>query len=140
MSKIDSLETLRQSILLLEKRQSDEEKLLREQVKSAYQYVQPANLIKSTLKVISSSPDLKESLVSTTVGISVGYVSKLLFQGASHSPVRKLVGTALMFGITNMIAKHPEVIKSIGNLFSKSTNPKESSNTDVKPNTEMPPA
>jgi hypothetical protein len=46
--------------------------------------------------------------------LAAGYVSKILFQGTSHSQLRKLFGTVLMFGITNAVAKHPEVVKSVG--------------------------
>lgn len=31
----------------------------------------------------------------------------------SHSPIKRILGTALMFGITNAVTKHPETVKSV---------------------------
>ena len=79
--------------------------------------MKPINLIKSTFKEIAASQEIKEDLFNTTVGLTAGYISKVLFEGVSHSPMRKLMGTVLMFGITNVVAKHPETVKSVGRSF-----------------------
>ena len=114
MEKINSTAALKAAILQLETKQSDEGKVVKEQYLKAYESVKPINLVKSTFREITASPDLKDELFSTSVGLVAGYVSKVLFQGTSHSPVRKLFGTVLMFGITNAVARHPEVVKSVG--------------------------
>jgi hypothetical protein len=41
----------------------------------------------------------------------------MMFQGRSGGPVRKILGTALMFGIKNLIAQNPETVKKWGGLF-----------------------
>jgi len=114
MEKINSTAALKAAILQLETKQSNEGKVLKEQYLKAYESVKPINLVKSTFREITASPDLKDELFNTSVGLVAGYVSKVLFQGTSHSPVRKLFGTVLMFGITNAVARHPEVVKSVG--------------------------
>lgn len=114
MEKINSETSLNAAILLLESKQTGESKILKAQYLEAYESMKPINIIKSTFKEVTASPDLKDELLNVSVGLAVGYLSKLLFQGASHSPVRKLFGTVLAFGITNAVAKHPEVVKSVG--------------------------
>ena len=114
MGKINSEAELKAAIVQLEIKQADERKLLREQYLLAYESIKPINLIKSTFKEVTASPELKDEILNTSIGVAVGYASKVLFQGASHSPVRKLFGTVLMFGITNAVTKHPEVVKSMG--------------------------
>jgi hypothetical protein len=119
MQRITSESSLREAILLLKSKQADEERLMKEQFQVTVNSIKPLNLIKGFFKDASGSQDIKDNLVSTSVGLTAGYVSKLLFQGLTKNPVKKLLGTAIMFGITNIIAKNPEAIKSIGKRFFK---------------------
>jgi hypothetical protein len=112
MQKIDSSIALRQAILQLESTQAVEEKNVKAQFHLAYQSMKPINLIKSTFTEVAASQEIREKVLTTTVGLAAGFVSKKLFEGASHSPLRKLFGTALMFGITEVVAKNPEVVKA----------------------------
>jgi hypothetical protein len=114
MEKITSEASLKAAILQLELKQAEERKVLKEQYLLAYESMKPINLIKTTFKEVTASPELKDEILNTSIGLATGYLSKMLFQGASHSPVRKLFGTVLMFGITNAVTKHPEVVKSVG--------------------------
>lgn len=120
MSKTDLSMGLRDAILVLEKRQTEEGKILKDQFLLMYESVKPINLIKKTFKDISESRDLKETVINSSVGLATGYVSKKLFVGASHNPLKKLFGTVLMFGITNLISKNAGTIKSVGRQLLKS--------------------
>jgi hypothetical protein len=119
MSKINSAADLRNAILELESKRTIEEKLLREQIHLAYESIKPVNLIKSTFKEAAASLDLKENILNTSVGLTAGFFSKILFEGVTKNPLKKLLGTALMFGITNIVAKNPDTVKSLGNSFLK---------------------
>ncbi len=114
MQKIDSEASLREAILQLENKQADESILLKEQFKETYDSVKPISLIKNVLRQVSESADVKDNLLGTSVGLTAGYISKIIFQSLTKSPVKRLIGTALMFGITNVVAKNPEMIKSLG--------------------------
>jgi len=124
MKKINSEATLRDAIVQLEHRRADEEKMLREQFHLACESMKPINLIKSTFKEAIASPDLKDNILNTSVGLAAGYVSKLLFVNVSHSPLKKLLGIALQFGITKLVAKNPEAVKSLGRGLMKIINRK----------------
>jgi hypothetical protein len=114
MEKITSEAGLKAAILQLEIKQASERKVLKEQYLLAYESIKPINLVKSTFKEVTASPELKDEILNASIGLATGYLSKVLFQGTSHSPVRKLFGTVLMFGITNAVTNHPEVVKSVG--------------------------
>lgn len=114
MEKLNAEDTLRNAIAQLEDQRSEEGKAIKEQFQVAYESLKPLNLIKSTLKEATASIDLKDNLLNTTIGLAVGFVSKKLFEGKTKSPFKRLVGSALMFGVTNLISKNPETIKSIG--------------------------
>ena len=113
MNHINSAAKLREAILQLESAQAIEGNQLKQQFRMAYESVKPINLIKSTFKEVTTSQDLKDNLINAGIGITAGYLSKLLFVGMSDSPVKKLLGTALMFGITNIVARHPDTVKSV---------------------------
>jgi hypothetical protein len=123
MEQIKTQHDLRAAILRLEHQQAEEGKALKEQFKTAYNSVRPANIILNTLKDLGDSSFVKDGFLNTTVGLGTGYLSKMVFQGVVKSPIKKLLGSALMFGITNVVSKNPETIKAIAkkifNLFGK---------------------
>ncbi|MES2619763.1 MAG: hypothetical protein V4615_02850 [Bacteroidota bacterium] len=119
MQKIDSEIGLRDAILKLESTQAVEVKMLKEQFHLAYESVKPLNFIKSTFKEAAESRELKDHLIDTSVGLAAGYLSKALFQGISNNPLRKLLGSALMFGVTNVVSRHPDTVRAVGRQLIK---------------------
>jgi hypothetical protein len=114
MQKINSGSELRDAILQLENKQDGEHKVLKQKFHLAYESLNPINVIRHTLKEAAESFDIKENLLVTTVGISVGFLAKKYITGNSSSPLRRLIATALVFGVTNFVATHPEMVKKIG--------------------------
>ena len=119
MEKINSETDLREAIVKLEGKWIDDGKLVKEQFFLTIESIKPINLIKSTFKDAVTSPDIKNKILNTSVGLTAGFLSKLLIQGVIKSPVNRLIGTAVMFGISNVVAKNPEAVKSIGKGFFK---------------------
>lgn len=117
MQKINSATGLRDAILQLESKLAEEEKMLKKQFNLVYESIKPVNLIKSVFKEVAESRELKDNILNTSVGLAAGYISKILYERTSKSPVKKILGSVLMFGITNLVAKNPEPVKSLGNKF-----------------------
>lgn len=114
-------------LLLLEQRQLDEGKDLKEQFRLTYDSLRPANILISAFKDLGTSNDLKDNVLNSTVGLGACYVSKILFQGIIGSPLKKLLGSALMFSVQNLVSKNPDIIKSIGkHIFKMFKNKSES--------------
>ncbi len=114
MQTITTQSELRAAILLLEQRQVDEGIVLKEQFRLVYSSFKPANILLGAFKDISTSNDIKDNVLNSTVGLGAGYVSKILLQGIIGGPLKKLLGSALMFSVQNLVSKNPEIIKSIG--------------------------
>ena len=114
MKKIDSVIRLREAITQLENQQAEEKRLLKEQFQAAYEDMQPLNLLKNTFKAISETQDVKQDIINTALGLGVGYVSKRLLKDGSKKPSKKLIGAAVLLGITAFIIKNPNAVKSIG--------------------------
>lgn len=119
MQKIDSTSSLSETIHELEVRRVEEGKILKQQANQAYENIKPINLIKSTFKEALAAQDLRTDIINLSLGLIAGYVSKRVFSGLEDSPLKKLLGTSLQFGITLFIIKNPETIQAIGNGIAK---------------------
>jgi hypothetical protein len=129
MQKITSSKELRAAIVAMELVHQQDRTALKEEFYTAYQQIQPINILKNTVKKAMKSSDLKEDMVYSSLGMAAGFVSKKLFEGETHSTARKLLGTALMLGVTNIVAKNPEFVKGLGlsilKLFRRSSSEEE---------------
>ncbi|MBK8703075.1 MAG: hypothetical protein IPN33_05325 [Saprospiraceae bacterium] len=116
MRKIHSETDLKNAIADLENKQEEEGKMLKEDFHNAYEDVKPVKIIVNTLRDAFESSELKDQLLITSVGLAAGYISKKMFVRESHGEVKKIIAAALVFGITNYIAKHPEEVKLAGRI------------------------
>ena len=120
MNQINSITDLKAAIHLLETKRAIEEQLLREQLKITAESLKPVNLIKHTLSELTTSPEIKESLLSTLIGLATGYLSKKIIIGSTHNPIKQFLGYVLQLGVTGIASKNAGDIKSVvGGLISK---------------------
>lgn len=117
MHTINSAAELKNAIQQLEVEREIQKQLVKEQFYTVYESLKPVNLIKNTLKDITSSPYLADNLLASVVGLFSGYLSNKMAAGSSDNPVRKLLGAVLRFGVTNLIVGHPGTVKMLGRLI-----------------------
>jgi hypothetical protein len=117
MQNITSSTELKNAIILMEEQQAVQGLVLKEQFFAIVESIKPVNLIRSTFNQVTSSPDLLGGLLSTTLGLAAGYISNKTLVGSSANLFKKLLGTVLQFGITTMIVKNPEAVKSLGQIL-----------------------
>jgi hypothetical protein len=117
MQKVTTYAGLQDAIQLLKEEQTVKSQLLKEQLNISYESLKPLNLFKSALKDISSSPGIGENLLGSAVGLASGYLSKKIFIGTSGNLLRKLIGSVLQYGVTNVVAKHPDSIRTFGQFI-----------------------
>ncbi|MBK6967511.1 MAG: hypothetical protein IPH20_27345 [Bacteroidales bacterium] len=119
MEKVETLAGLKATIEALEARQEEQSMQLRYQADLSYESLKPVNLIKSVFSNSSAPSSRSGNLLSNSVGLSAGYIAKIVIEGAMKRPLSRLVGNAVMFGIQTIIAKNPNTIRNIGTgLFS----------------------
>ncbi len=114
MQKITSAKELKDAIRFLEEKQADQGRVLKEQFFIVIESIKPVNIIKNTFKEVATSPKLISEILSTLIGLAAGYISNKTIVGSSGNLFRKLVGTVLQFGVTTLIIKNPEAVKSLG--------------------------
>lgn len=99
--------------------------LLEEDLKDEFHEIlvslKPANIIKQTIHEVQESTELKHNLVKVALGLGAGYFSRKLIVGKSAGIIKKALGTALQYGITNFIAKKNDT-EEINGLHSKKKN------------------
>ncbi len=76
--------------------------------------IKPVNIIKSTFNEVVSSPNLMNNVLGASIGLAAGYLSNKTVVGSSGNVFKKFLGTILQFGVTTLIMKNPEAIKSLG--------------------------
>lgn len=113
MKPITTAEELKNAIRILEIDQTLKEQLLKEQFYLTYESLKPVNLIKSALNEVTTSPYLTDNILGATVGLISGYISKKIAVGRSGSTIRKILGSLLQFGVTNIVAQHTDKLKSV---------------------------
>ncbi len=117
--KIVSSTDLQNAIQHLEEKHKLAGKELKHQFEIAFESVKPINLVKSTLSEIASSKEIKGDILNASIGLAAGVLSKFLFVGSSGNPLRKLAGTMLMFGVTNVVSKHTSPVRLLGRKLLK---------------------
>jgi hypothetical protein len=116
MQNIKSTADLKKAIQLMEAEQAEKERILKEQVHSTYESFKPANLIAGILDDVNKSPYLVDNVLGTALGLITGFYSQKLILNPSGSRLKKLLGVAMQFGVTNLVARHSDTIRAVGRV------------------------
>jgi hypothetical protein len=121
MPSINNLNELKEAILLLEVQQVKQRIELQEGFKEVYESVTPGKIFRNVVKELAA-PDLQANLLNIAVGLATGFLTKKVFIGGSHNPLKKILGTVLELGITGIVARQPgevlpKAMKWINNIL-----------------------
>jgi hypothetical protein len=119
MQKITSAAELKDAIQLLEIEQVDKATVLKEHLYATFESLKPSNLIANALNDIKKSPYLIENLLGAAVGLVSGFYSNKLIFNPQGNKLKKLIGVILQFGVTNLVARNQETIRSFGQVIFK---------------------
>ena len=102
---VSSRKDLETRILELEKIQARQVLELKRSAVDIVESLTPANIIKSALKNVAQSPDIRTSVINTAIGIGAGFLGNKLIVGKSSNIFKRIIGSTLQFGIANFIRK-----------------------------------
>ena len=114
MKRIYTQSDLKEAIIELEIQQFQEGRVLKAEFHKAYESVKPINLIKSTLKEVSASDEIKKSLINKALSLGLGYAAKLLFESTINIPYKKTIGSAIMYSLQALVEKNSDSFNFIG--------------------------
>ncbi len=112
MQSITNVADLRSAIAELELKQTYEKLLLKDQFLATCESLKPANLIQNLISDLPIVRNFKGTVAGTAIGMAAGYLSKKIVFGSSHNPIKQFLGTLLQMGITSVMSKNSEGIKS----------------------------
>ena len=93
------------AIKRLERRKMVMEEDLKDHFHILLDTLKPKNILKNTLEEIQESTPLKHNLLKLAVGLGAGYFSRKMVIGKSAGIVKKALGTALQYGVTQFVAR-----------------------------------
>jgi hypothetical protein len=93
------------AIKRLERRKMVMEEDLKDHFHILLDTLKPKNILKNTLDEIQESTPLKHNLLKLAVGLGAGYFSRKMVIGKSAGIVKKALGTALQYGVTQFVAR-----------------------------------
>ena len=118
---ITSAKELKQQIAELEARKIIQQENLKEAFADKLESLKPVNLVKTAFMNLSTSSDLKDSVIDHTLGLTAGLLSKKILVGSSKNPIQKMLGSAIQLGVAKYVSDNADVIKgatvSIFNRF-----------------------
>lgn len=95
MKTIDEKTLLMEKIISLEYKQNYDLEILKEELITAYDTLNPINFIKNTIHEVVTSSDVRQELLKKTVAVTMGYLSKKFLFGFSLNPAKKIIGSVL---------------------------------------------
>ena len=110
-----TINELREDIQILSQLQNNQGKQLKDNFGNTIEHLKPYNLVTGAIEEIVYSPNLIKNIISTSLGITTGLITKKIFVGQSRNLFKKLAGNIIQYGITAAIAINPNAVKSAGN-------------------------
>ena len=99
---------LSEAIRKLEVKRHLQEEDIRDHAHDLLVNLKPTNILKHTLAEVQESTSLKHNLLKVALGLGAGYFSRKMIVGKSAGIVKKALGAAVQYGLTNFIAKKPD--------------------------------
>lgn len=114
MATISTAQELRAAIVQLELLAAEQKQALKADLNLTYSALTPGNILRAAIKDVTEVENFKENLAKTGIALLSGYLSEIAILKVSHGPLQKIIGSILSFGVTNVIAKNPGILDSIG--------------------------
>ena len=105
LQKLASTGDLDLAIKRLERKKLLQEEDLKDHIHNILESLKPTNILKHTIHEVQESTPLKHNLLKLAVGLGAGYFSRKMVVGKSAGILKKALGTALQFGVTQFVAK-----------------------------------
>ena len=119
-TSVSSITSLEERILELEKLQDQQIAELKMSAMSIVESFSPSNMIRTALRDVVQSPDIRSAAINTAIGMGAGFLGRKLVVGNSGNIFKKITGTAVQFLLTNFVRKKiPEMQKKTNGMYNK---------------------
>ena len=108
MNDITNYEELKNTIAMLEEKQSLAYTSLKNDLIAELKSLSPTYMVKNTLQALSPKLNLNGGILSTAMGMLMGFISKKIYERISSSPLKRMIGILLLIVTTHLINKNPQ--------------------------------
>ncbi|MGN6194863.1 MAG: hypothetical protein ACTHOB_07990 [Ginsengibacter sp.] len=122
LEMIASTSDLATAIKRLERKKAVMEEDLKDHFHILLEDLKPKNILKNTIDEVQESTELKHNLFKVALGLGAGYFSRKMVVGKSAGILKKALGTALQYGVTNFVAKKEDEDENVYNAKPKKKN------------------
>lgn len=120
MKPITTSAELKFAIMQLKSQQASDLVALKQEFARTREALKPMNLIRSSFREATASPDLKADVFNAVIGLTTGILTKKLIIGKTGNPFKKILGIVVEMAVANKVVKNADDIKSTGTmLFNK---------------------
>lgn len=112
MEKPDLLRELQLTIIEMEYAHKQDGTELRQSFRDVLNSFRPIQLIKETFTKVAESGKIKDSILNMLISASAGYLSKKIVESGSKNIFKTMLGTVVMFGVSSLVSKNQEIIKT----------------------------
>lgn len=131
MENIQNAADLKTAIARLTVQQTSDLFLLKEEFLVTKEKFKLTNIIKSSFKEVTSTPNITTNIVKAAVGLTTGFVTKKLLIGKTINPVKNLLGGLLEVFVANKVMLNADTIKTVGSILLKKILPKKEAKITV---------
>jgi hypothetical protein len=96
---------LAEQIELLQQKETLQTKRLKYYAGETVQSLKPFELVKSAISGIATSPNFKQNILDTSIGIGAGLIARKWYVGTSDNIFKKIAGFLLQNITTAIVAK-----------------------------------
>ena len=114
MAKENPNDALSNSISFLEQKRRQEMEDLKQQLRYTGESLKPANLLKSAVSDLTSSPQFKSILIKAAIGLAAGLIAKQLLARHQKSQKNQLINNAITYGVSFLASKRNNFLKAAG--------------------------
>ena len=105
--------SLKETIRILEIRQAEEIQDFNRQLKSTFDSLKPANLIKSMFKDFANQVEMKSNVFEAIIPLMTNFLSAKFMRFGRRNSFYRVIATIIQMSITNFTAKHRHKILDI---------------------------
>jgi len=114
VKKKSANDLLDEAIFHLESKRDLELIQLKGLLREVHESLKPINIIKDTFKKVTNSPDLKEEIGKTAIGVASGLLVKNILFRKTHNPLKVVAGIVLQTVVSRIAFNNSDKIESTG--------------------------
>lgn len=103
---------LKRAITHLQKRQTEEGKLVKEQFLITYESLKPVNVVRRMFSDLIDQSDMRSSLLQSVSGMVSGYLTNLLVARFSPNRFVRFLGTVVQMMVSNFFVQHGDTLRA----------------------------